>query len=312
MAAVRHVAVVRFAVVYSSLLGLAMQSGWPTQSSFVDLVVDHGRRSNRARPRPPEVPGLGALRHESWRRGSGKGLAETSSSSFLEVQGYTSRASACSRKALARDKLQMAGGPCACGSGLRIRYGLLDDERATSCTMCRNDRMICFSVWTCTCGHRPCFGHMGDPRPTCCSECKESGMVDLKSRHCACGRCPSLGHKADARATCCASCKSPGMVNIRSPRCSCGRTAEFGLASKLLETQCQDCQLVDMVRLRDLRCKACGIPHRLPHFGLPDDAVAHFCSACKTEDMVNFKKLQQIGEAAAKHVKASLTTSKAR
>jgi len=306
MAAIRHVAVVRFAIVYSALLGVAMKSGWPTQSSFVDLVVDHGRRSHRARPRPPEVPGLGVLR----RRGFGKGLAETFS--FLGVQGQTSRASACSRNALPRDRLNKEPGPCACGSGLRIRYGLSDDERATSCQMCRSDRMIDFSHWTCTCNHEAIFGHWGDPRPTCCSQCKETGMVDLKHKHCDCGRNRSFGHKADALATCCASCRSPGMVNIMSPRCSCGRTAEFGLASKVLKTHCKDCQLVDMVRLTDLRCKACGIRNRLPHFGLPDDSVPHFCSACKTEDMVNFKQLQQIGEAAAKRVKAAFRTRNAR
>jgi len=298
--------------VYSSLLGLAMQSGWPTQSSFVDWVVDHGRRSPRARPRPPEVPVLGALRYELWRRGFGKGVVETSLSSFRGVQGQRPRASACSRKALARDKLQREGGPCACGSGLRIRYGLPHDEKATSCQMCKSDMMIHFSVATCTCGHFATFGHRGDPRPKCCSKCKETSMVNVKDKHCACGRRPLLGHKADARATCCASCRSPGMVNIRSPRCSCGRNAEFGLASKLLATHCQDCQLVDMVRLRTLRCKACGIDNRRVYFGLPDDAVPHFCSACKTEDMVNFKKLQQIGEVAAKRVKASLRTREAR
>mmetsp|Transcript_65863 Transcript_65863/g.214320 ORF Transcript_65863/g.214320 Transcript_65863/m.214320 type:complete len:311 (+) Transcript_65863:67-999(+) len=310
MAAIRYVAVVRFAVVYSSLLGLAMQSGWPPQASFVDWVVDHERRSHRARPRSPEVPGFGVLRHESWRRGSGTGPAETFS--FLGVKGRTSRASACSRNALARDKLQGEGGPCDCGSGLRICYGLPDDERATSCRMCRSDRMIRFSVWTCTGGHQAFFGHRGDPRPTCCSECKETGMVNVKDKHCACGRRPAFGYHTDDRATCCASCRSPDMVNIRSPRCACGTNAQFGLASTLLATHCQDCQLVDMVRLRDSRCKACGIDSRRPYFGLPDDALPHFCSACKTDDMVNFNGLQQIGETAAKSVKASLRTRKAR
>mmetsp|Transcript_64714 Transcript_64714/g.164021 ORF Transcript_64714/g.164021 Transcript_64714/m.164021 type:complete len:116 (+) Transcript_64714:395-742(+) len=105
---------------------------------------------------------------------------------------------------------------------------------------------------------------------------------------------------------------SPGMVNINSPRCACGTNAEFGLASTLLATHCRDCQLGDMVKMTDLKCIACGMWGRLPAFGLPEDAEPRFCSFCKTDGMINFKKLRQLGEVGAKKVRVSLTSRKGR
>jgi len=55
-----------------------------------------------------------------------------------------------------------------------------------------------------------------------------------------------------------------------------------------------------MVKMTDLKCTACGMPRRLPAFGLPEGAEPRFCSFCKTDGMINLKKLRQLGKVAAK------------
>jgi len=285
-----------------------MMSGIPTQFSFAHRLDSLRLHSHRAWARRPEVSVRSALGRASWRCGWGSSPAETPA--FFGERGWSSRACGCDRRALARENLQNAGGACNCGSGLRTRYGLPRDEAATRCAMCKSDKMIDFTTRQCTCGVQASFGHRGDAYPTCCSKCRTLVMVDLRTKHCPCGRRPFFGYKEDARATCCATCRSPGMVDIKGPRCSCGRHAEFGLASNLLETHCRDCHLAGMVKMAKLKCEACCVKDRLPASGLPDDAKPRFCSACKTEGMINLKKLLKLGEANAKRVRVSLSFPK--
>jgi len=302
-AAMRRGASAPTTLVSLALLFLAMRSGWPTDlplgGRLVALMVAH-----LGAPQP--VPGC-------VRRGCGQSPPQDMSA-FLGVQGLMPpRAFGCSgRRALAREQLQIAGGPCDCGSEKQTRYGLPGDERATRCSICKTEGMMNFAQWTCSFMRKALFGHPGDPRPSCCSTCKAPGMIDLMNRQCPCGRRCFFGLKTDARASCCARCKSPGMVNINYPRCACGANAELGPASTLLATHCRDCQLGDMVKMRHLKCTTCGIRNRLPAFGLPEDAEPSVCSFCKTEGMINFKKLRQLDEVVAERVSASLTSRKGR
>jgi len=65
-----------------------------------------------------------------------------------------------------------------------------------------------------------------------------------------------------------------------------------------------------MENIKGLKCEACGKNNRLPAFGLPEDAEPRFCSACKTDGMLNFKLLRQLEEGAANKVRASWSTRK--
>mmetsp|Transcript_64561 Transcript_64561/g.166663 ORF Transcript_64561/g.166663 Transcript_64561/m.166663 type:complete len:159 (-) Transcript_64561:155-631(-) len=148
----------------------------------------------------------------------------------------------------------------------------------------------------CDCGKRAEYGFRKDGAAVCCSKCKADGMEDLLNPRCPCGVRPKFGLLADSRPTCCSKCKSAGMFIILSPRCRCGRQANHALPQDLKGTHCKACSSPDMCSLWSRRCEACK--DRRPLFGMREDGRPSVCEACKTHEMIDFRRLKRSEQAA--------------
>lgn len=181
---------------------------------------------------------------------------------------------------------------CECERKVIPSFGILSENIARCCTVCKSPEMICLIGRKCLCGVSPIYNLPGEIRGICCKKCKTPEMVNVVDKMCLCGLAQPIYAYPDTKTpVCCQQCKSDDMVDVinKNKMCIiCGKTrATLADANEKKAKYCKSCKPNDdVVNVIDKKCR-CGRVQ--PNFGLKTDMKAICCIECKDDAMIDVR-----------------------